>query len=145
MCSYSCDTQLSSAQRPMPVSLGGPVESLHLLSQFCRAARGVRPARWVGRASLRVSENQTIPQMEKSLTPQAFASNNLNRSLTDRRDAGFLQASFQHAHFVIVSGSKVMVSTEPAKKLRWLEAPELENLGYTPSTEGTINHTQQGK
>ncbi|CAL5218535.1 g224 [Coccomyxa viridis] len=37
-----------------------------------------------------------------------------------------------------------MVSTEPAKKLRWLEAPELENLGYTPSTEGTINHTQQG-
>ncbi len=82
--------------------------------------------------------------MEKSLTPQAFASNNLNRSLTDRRDAGFLQTSFQHAHFVVVSGSKVMVSKEPAKKLRWLEAPDLEKLGYGPSAEGTIQHAQQG-
>ena len=145
MCSCKSDTQLSSASRSMPLSSRGPVHRLHVLSLYCQAARGVRLARWVGRASLRVSDNHANPQMEKSLTPQAFASNNLNRSLADRRDAEFLQTSFQHAHFVVVSGSKVMVSREPAVRLRWLEAPELENLGYGPSAEGTIQHAQQGK
>ena len=38
-----------------------------------------------------------------------------------------------------------MVSTEPSKKLRWLEAPELQKLGYGPSAEGTIQHARQGK
>ena len=125
--------------------LRGPVDRLQVLSLYWQAARGLRLAKWVGRASLRVSDNQAKFQMEKSLTPQAFASNNLNRSLADRRDAEFLQTSFQHAHFVVVSGSKVMVSKEPAVRLRWLEAPELENLGYSPSAEGTIQHAQQGK
>lgn len=129
----------------MPLSLRGPVERLQVLSLYWQAARGVRLARWVGRASLQVSDNQAKPQMEKSLTPQAFASNNLNRSLADRRDAEFLQTSFQHAHFVVVSGSKVLVSKEPAVKVRWLEATELEKLGYGPSPEGTIQHAHQGK
>ena len=82
--------------------------------------------------------------MDKSLTPQAFASNNLNRSLGDRREAEFLHTAFPHAHFVIVSGSKVMVSRDAMVKLRWLEARELQSLQYGPSGAGTIQHSQSG-
>ena len=147
LCSCKCDTQLPAADRPMPVSLKGPVVRLPLLFLHCQPARVVRFVRSVGRATLRVriAEKQTSSHMETSLTPQAFASSNLNRSLADRRDAGFLQTSFQQAHFVIVSGSKVMVSRELGVKLRWIDAPELERLGYGPSAEGTIQHAQQGR
>ena len=145
ICAAASATRTCLARCSMPLSVRGSADRLQILSLYWQAARGVRLARWVGRASLRVSDNQAKPQMEKSLTPQAFASNNLNRSLADRRDAEFLQTSFQHAHFVVVSGSKVMVSKEPAVKLRWLEATELEKLGYGPSSEGTIQHAQQGK
>ena len=147
LCSCKCDTQLPVADRPMPVTLKGPVSRLRLLFLHCQPARGVRLVRSVGRANLRVRipDKQISSYMDKSLTPQAFASNNLNRSLADRRNAGFLQASFEQTHFVVVSGSKVMVSREPAVKLRWIDAPELDRLGYGPSAEGTIQHAQQGK
>ena len=87
---------------------------------------------------------QLVDSMDKSLTPQAFASNNLNRSLADRRDAEFIRIAFPHAHYVIVSGSKVMVSRNPAVRLRWVEASELQKLSYSPAADGTIQHSQRG-
>lgn len=87
---------------------------------------------------------QLVKSMEKSLTPQAFASNNLNRSLADRRDAEFIRIAFPHAHYVIVSGSKIMVSRNPAVQLRWVEASELQKLSYSPAADGTIQHSQRG-
>ena len=124
--------------------LRGPLELLRfpIVGRCSRKSRSV--FRGVPRASILRGTGQSTPPMDKSLTPQAFASNNLNRSLGDRREAEFLHTAFPHAHFVIVSGSKVMVSRESTVKLRWLEARELQSLQYGPSGTGTIQHSQNG-
>ncbi|CAK0736539.1 hypothetical protein CVIRNUC_000762 [Coccomyxa viridis] len=123
-------------------SLRVPVELLRLPVVGRHSRKSSCAFRGTLRASILRGTDQNIHPMDKSLTPQAFASNNLNRSLGDRREAEFLHTAFPHAHFVIVSGSKVMVSRDAMVKLRWLEARELQSLQYGPSGVGTIQHSQ---
>ena len=121
-----------------------PLELLRLPIVGRHSRKSSRAFRGAPRASILRGIDQNTHHMDKSLTPQAFASNNLNRSLNDRGEEVFLHTAFPHAHFVIVSGSKVMVSRESTAKLRWLEAGELQSLQYGPSGTGTIQHSPNG-
>ena len=69
------------------------------------------------------------------MVPQAFASNTLNRSMTDRRDVGFLQQAFPDALMLIVSSGRVLVTKE-GPSLRWLRPFELQNLAYQMGSQG---------
>jgi hypothetical protein len=70
--------------------------------------------------------------MDKSLTPQAFASNNLNRSITERRNKNFLEERFPSSLFLVVSNGKVVVWRKTKTELRWFKNFELQNLAYEP-------------
>ena len=70
--------------------------------------------------------------MDKSLTPQAFASNNLKRSITDRRNKNFLEEKFPDSLFLVVSNGKVVVWRKTKTELRWFKHFELQNLAYKP-------------
>lgn len=74
-------------------------------------------------------------RMDRSLTPQAFASNNLDRSITDRRNKDFLTVVFPESLFLVVSTGKVLVSRTRGTELRWFNASELGNLGYKAESD----------
>lgn len=142
------DTQVAVAHNSMLVLYRRPAVAINSLSfhwHIIGTTKGVTPVRCIGNANIRVAAPQPRFQMDKALTPQAFASNNLNRSTADKREAEFLRTALQHAHFVIVSGSKVMVSREPSVRLRWLEGSELHNLDYSPSRDGKLEQSQRGE
>ena len=146
--SWTDDTQLAVVHNSMLVLYRRPSIAIYSRSfhwHIVGTTVGVTPVRCVGNANIRVAAPQPRFQMDKALTPQAFASNNLNRSTADKREAEFLRTALQHVHFVIVSGSKVMVSREPSVKLRWLEASELQNLDYSPSRDGMLEQSQRGE
>lgn len=84
---------------------------------------------------LRAIQNTTSSKMEKSLTPQAFASNNLDRSMTDRRDTSFVATAFPNALFLVVAHGKVLVTRTPERRLRWFTHAELKNMAYDISEE----------
>ncbi|BDA44335.1 Peroxisomal NADH pyrophosphatase NUDT12 [Coccomyxa sp. Obi] len=73
--------------------------------------------------------------MDRSLTPQAFASNNLDRSITDRRNKEFLTISFPQSLFLVVSNGKVLISKTTGTELRWFNANEISSLGYKPKSD----------
>ena len=82
-----------------------------------------------------VIQTDQYRNMEKSLTPQAFASNNLNRSITERRDKNFLEDTFPKSLFLVVSNGKVVVWRKPKTELRWFRQSELQNLAYEPYSD----------
>ena len=67
----------------------------------------------------------------EGLAPQAFASNNLDRSVTERRQQAFLKTIFPDSLMLIVSDGKVLVYSNGSKAhLRWFQPFELQNLAY---------------
>lgn len=74
-------------------------------------------------------------KMDKSLTPQAFASNNLDRSTTDRRNKDFLSIVFPQSLFLVVSQGKVVVWRKSKTELRWFRPVEMQNLAYSAASD----------
>ena len=72
----------------------------------------------------------------EGLAPQAFASNNLDRSMTERREQAFLRTIFHHSLMLIVSDGKVLVTKGPNTHLRWFRPFELQNLAYEMEDRG---------
>lgn len=84
-----------------------------------------------------LSGYQKVSQKMESLTPQAFASNHLNRSMTDRREPGFLRSAFLgNARYLIVSEGRALVYKGPKPSLRWFQTFELQNLAYSMGEAG---------
>jgi hypothetical protein len=71
----------------------------------------------------------------EGLAPQAFASNNLDRSMTERREQAFLRTIFPDSLMLIVSDGKVLVYKEDSH-LRWFQPLELQNLAYEMGDKG---------
>ena len=69
------------------------------------------------------------------MVPQAFASNNLDRSMPDRRAPGFLEQAFPDALLLVVSAGRVLV-TKQQPSLRWFRPFELQNLAYEMGNVG---------
>ena len=82
-----------------------------------------------------LSQKEHSIKMDRSLTPQAFASNNLDRSITDRRNKDFLTVVFPESLFLVVSGGKVLVSRTRGTEMRWFSANDLGNLGYKAESD----------
>ena len=80
-----------------------------------------------------------IAQMERSksrsLPPQSFSLNNLNRSILERRDADFLEKALPEADILLVSGNQCCVSgseedSQEAVTLSWLRLEALTKMGF---------------
>ena len=75
----------------------------------------------------------------EGLAPQAFASNNLDRSMIERREQAFLKTIFPDSLMLIVSDGKVLVYQGERKEnthLRWFRPFELQNLAYDMGDRG---------
>lgn len=108
--------------------------SIHLPRQIC-----ARPQITLCiLTDLRAIKNTASNKMEKSLTPQAFASNNLDRSMTERRDRSFVATAFLNALFLVVEHGKVLVTRTPERKLRWFTHAELQSMEYDVSNERLV-------
>ena len=81
--------------------------------------------------SIAVREHHSM----EGLAPQAFASNNLDRSMTERREQAFLRTIFPDSLMLIVSDGKVLVYKEDSH-LRWFQPLELQNLAYEMGDKG---------
>lgn len=126
-----CATQMFPVRTTR--SLGFPINLVTFTSR--------QPCIYVNRLFCSVSQTPELIQkeqfsrMDRSLTPQAFASNNLDRSITDRRNKDFFTIVFPESLFLVVSGGKVLVSRTAGTELRWFNALELGNLGYKPESD----------